>query len=230
MREICFDTETTGLEPDSGHRIVEIGGVEMVNRVLTGTHYHVYINPERDMPTEAFQIHGLSEAFLADKPVFADIAEDLLEFIGDATLVIHNAPFDMKFINAELRTCGRLALPVSRATDTLAMARAKFPGAQASLDALCKRFEIDNSARTRHGALLDAELLAEVYIELTGGRQTGLSFNESGDATRRDGPARGAASGRPVRPARPHAPSPEEERAHRAFLEKLGDPIWAAAD
>lgn len=232
MREICFDTETTGLDPASGHRIVEIGGVELVNRVPTGRNLHLYVNPERDMPVEAFQVHGLSEAFLADKPVFADIVEEFLEFVGDAKLVIHNAAFDMKFVNAELKSCGRPTLPMSQAIDTVAMARAKFPGAQASLDALCKRFEIDNSARTKHGALLDAELLAEVYIELTGGRQTGLSFGEAerDAAAPGPGPTTSATPDRPVRPARPHAPSAEEEAAHAAFLEKLSSPIWTAAE
>lgn len=231
MREICFDTETTGLDPNQGHRLVELGGVEMINRVPTGEVYHVYINPERDMPTEAFEIHGLSEAFLADKPLFADVVDDFLEFLGDATLVIHNASFDMKFLNAELEACGRPRLPMSRAIDTVAMARSKFPGAAASLDALCKRFEIDNSARTKHGALLDAELLAEVYIELTGGRQTGLSFADDAGAspeTQSDFQV-SAAPERPVRPARPHAPSDAEVAAHAAFLEKIDGAIWKSA-
>jgi DNA polymerase-3 subunit epsilon len=232
MREICFDTETTGLDPNQGHRLVELGGVELINRVPTGNNYHVYINPERDMPTEAFEIHGLSEAFLADKPVFADVVEDFLDFLGDATLVIHNAGFDMKFLNAELKACGRPGLPMSRAIDTVAMARAKFPGAAASLDALCKRFEIDNSARTKHGALLDAELLAEVYIELTGGRQTGLSFADDRGAADDASPDLRATgrTERPIRPARPHAPSDAEIAAHAAFLEKLASPIWKGAE
>lgn len=231
MREICFDTETTGLDPKQGHRLVELGGVEMINRVPTGEVYHVYINPERDMPTEAFEIHGLSEAFLADKPVFADVAEEFLEFLGDATLVIHNAGFDMKFLNAELESCGRPRLPMSRAIDTVAMARSKFPGAAASLDALCKRFEIDNSARTKHGALLDAELLAEVYIELTGGRQTGLSFADDGSSASeaQEDLRTTSALERPVRPARAHAPTDAEIAAHTAFLEKLDSAIWKSA-
>lgn len=231
MREICFDTETTGLDPESGHRVVEIGGVELINRVPTGETYHVYLNPERDMPVEAFQVHGLSEAFLADKPLFQDVVEEFLEFVGDAKLVIHNASFDMKFLNAELRACGRPTLPMSQAIDTVAMAREKFPGSAASLDALCKRFAIDNSARTKHGALLDAELLAEVYIELTGGRQTGLTFGEGGTSERKSNAAARTAtlSARPVRAARPHAPSAEEEAAHKAFLEKINNPIWTAA-
>lgn len=233
MREICFDTETTGLDPAAGHRLVEIGGVELVNRVPTGNNFHVYINPERDMPVEAFQVHGLSEAFLADKPLFPDVVEDFLAYVGDAKLVIHNAAFDMKFLNAELKACGRPTLSMDQSIDTVAMARAKFPGAQASLDALCKRFGIDNSARTKHGALLDAELLAEVYIELTGGRQTGLSFaqedpggKQASGSTLSTGPT----MDRPQRPARPHAPSAEEEAAHKAFLEQISSPIWTAAD
>jgi DNA polymerase-3 subunit epsilon len=227
MREICFDTETTGLDPNDGHRLVEIGGVELINRVPTGETYHVYLNPERDMPVEAFNIHGLSEAFLVDKPLFADVVEDFLDFVGDATLVIHNAAFDMKFVNAELKACGRPPLPMRQALDTVQLARSKFPGAQVNLDALCKRFGIDNSARTKHGALLDAELLAEVYIELTGGRQSGLGFGDDGAGA---GAGRTAAAParaeRPVRPPRPHAPSEAELAAHRAFLEKIPNAVW----
>ena len=233
MREICFDTETTGLDPKDGHRLVEIGCVELVNRVPTGEVYHIYLNPERDMPTEAFNVHGLSEAFLADKPLFADIVEDFLAFVGDGILVIHNASFDMKFVNAELKASGRPTLPMSQTIDTVAMARAKFPGAAASLDALCKRFEIDNSARTKHGALLDAELLAEVYIELTGGRQVGLSFaDDSAKAGSKDGAAAALAAEaarqaeRPHRPPRAHSATPEELARHKAFLAKISAPIW----
>ncbi len=228
MREICFDTETTGFDPATGDRLVEIGCVELINRVPSGAVYHTYINPERDMPPGAFEVHGLSEAFLADKPLFSDIVEDFLAFVGDSVLVIHNAAFDMKFINAELKACGRPTMPMSQTVDTVAMARAKFPGSPAGLDALCKRFEIDNSARTKHGALLDAELLAEVYIELTGGRQVGLSFSENGDS-RMDGGSfatAGPTSDRPFRPARAHAASPDEEIRHAAFLSKLSNPIW----
>ena len=234
MREICFDTETTGLDPNTGHRLVEIGCVELINRVPTGETFHIYLNPERDMPVEAFQVHGLSESFLADKPLFVDVVEDFLEFVGDGILVIHNAAFDMKFINAELTACGRPTIPMSQTVDTVAMARAKFPGSPASLDALCKRFQIDNSARTKHGALLDAELLAEVYIELTGGRQTGLSFgdSEAADSSETRPSQEMVASpvaGRPVRPARPHAASDEEKAAHAAFLDaKISNPIWNA--
>lgn len=234
MREICFDTETTGLDPASGHRIVEMGGVELVNRVPTGKTLHLYINPERDMPVEAFEVHGLSEAFLADKPLFSDVVEAFLEFVGDAKLVIHNASFDMKFVNAELKACGRPTLPMSQSIDTVAMARTKFPGSPASLDALCKRFEIDNSARTKHGALLDAELLAEVYIELTGGRQTGMSFGDATEAAtpKSQGAETAAAfqANRPQRPARPHAASAEERAAHAAFMKKIQNPIWSAEE
>lgn len=231
MREIILDTETTGLDPASGHRIVEIGCVEMINRVPTGKTYHQYINPMRDMPDEAYAVHGLSTDFLSKHPTFTEIVKDFIAFIGDSILVIHNASFDMKFINAELKSQGFPRIPMERTIDTVAMARAKFPGAQASLDALCKRFEIDNSSRTKHGALLDAELLAEVYIELTGGRQQGFSLEGEGAS----GDTQQASSrlkprmDRPVRPARAHAPTPEELEAHEAFLGLLKDPIWKRA-
>lgn len=230
MREICFDTETTGLDPNAGHKLVEIGCVEMINRVPTGETFHVYLNPERDMPTEAFEVHGLSEAFLADKPLFEDEAEAFLAFLGDSTLVIHNAAFDMKFINAELKAIGRPTIPMSQALDTVAMARAKFPGSPVSLDALCRRFGIDNSSRTKHGALLDAELLAEVYIELTGGRQTGLTFADGAQSAAETPTVSLSAPSkeRPMREARPHAATADEATAHAAFLEKIKDPIWAA--
>jgi len=226
MREIVLDTETTGLDPNQGHRVVEIGCVELMHHVATGRHYHVYINPERDMPTEAFAVHGLSEEFLASKPLFADLVEDFLDFIGDAPLIIHNAGFDMKFLNAELKWSGRPLLKMDRAVDTVTMARRKFPGSQVSLDALCRRFEIDNSNRVLHGALLDAELLAEVYLELIGGREPG--FDLAG------GPASGgggtAASSlireRPARAARPHGASAEELAAHQEFIAGLKDAIW----
>lgn len=221
MREIVLDTETTGLDPAAGHRIVEIAGLELLHHVPTGRTYREYINPERDMPAEAERIHGLSEDFLKDKPVFPEIAQSFLDFIGDAKLVIHNAPFDMKFLNAELKSAGHARLPIERAIDTVALARERFPGAQVNLDALCRRFEIDNSARTFHGALLDCELLAEVYLELRGGRQPGLVLESQRRLTRAAAP-----SSREVRPARPHAPSPEEKAAHEAMLEKLTDPLW----
>lgn len=221
VREIVLDTETTGLDPRSGHRLVEIGCVELRNHVPTGHSFHVYLNPQRDMPSEAFAVHGLSAEFLSQHRTFAEEAADFLAFIGDAPLVIHNASFDMGFLNAELTGLGLAALPMERAVDTVRLARRRFPGAAASLDALCSRFGIDNSARTRHGALLDAELLAEVYLELLGGRQAGLSLQveeESGIA--------GIATAAP-RPPRPHAASAAERAAHLAFLQaKIPDAIW----
>ena len=180
LREIVMDTETTGLDPLNGDRIVEIGGVELINHLPTGRTYHQYINPERPMPREAFEVHGLGDDFLRDKPVFARIVDEFLDFIGDAKLVIHNASFDMGFLNAELTRVGRPLLPDHQAIDTLDIARRKFPGAQASLDALCKRFGVDNSAREKHGALLDSEILAEVYLELVGGRQQGFALTAHG--------------------------------------------------
>ena len=226
MREIVLDTETTGLDPETGHRIVEVACLELLNHIPTGRHFQAYLNPERDMPREAEEVHGLSAVFLAGKPKFAEIVARLLEFIGDAALVIHNAEFDLKFLNAELR---RVELPPlgHRVVDTLMIARRKFPGAQASLDALCRRFAIDNSARSKHGALLDTELLAEVYLELVGGRQAGLDLAgfelaeaAAGIAVTLPGTAAVA------RPPRPHTPTPEEEAAHAALLAKLKQPIW----
>ena len=176
MREIVLDTETTGLKANGGDRLVEIGCVELVNHVATGEHYQVYINPERDMPDEAFRVHGLSEEFLADKPIFAKVIDGFLEFIEDSTLIIHNAEFDIGFLNAELSNIGKPILPMERTIDTVRIARQKFPGARVNLDALCSRFQIDNTNRTLHGALLDAQLLSEVYLELVGGRQPGLEL------------------------------------------------------
>jgi DNA polymerase-3 subunit epsilon len=223
MREIVIDTETTGLDPDAGDRIIEIGAVELVNHVPTGRTFHRYVNPQRDVPQEAFAVHGLSNAFLADKPLFADIAGELAEFLGDARLVIHNAAFDMKFINAELGWTGRPPLPWSRAVDTLELVRRRFPGAPGSLDALCRRFGIDNSGRLKHGALLDSELLAEVYLELIGGRQPGLTLTVvvSGDA----------ASGGWAPPPRPRPLPPRltaaEAEAHARFVAELGEAaLW----
>lgn len=225
MREIVLDTETTGLDPASGHRIVEIGCLELINHVAStapGGTFHHYLNPERSMPAEAQAVHGLDDAFLADKPLFADIADAFLEFIGDSPLVIHNADFDMRFLNAELTRLGHPPLPASRAIDTLAMARRRYPGAQASLDALCRRYDIDNAGRTLHGALLDSSLLAEVYLELIGGRQPDLTL-----ATERaDGGSAAVAAARAQRPARPHAPSADEAKAHALFLRQIKDPIW----
>jgi DNA polymerase-3 subunit epsilon len=221
MREIVLDTETTGLDPGSGHRIVEVAGLELLHHLPTGRTFREYINPERDMPEEAERIHGLSADFLKDKPLFAKIAPAFLDFIGDAKLVIHNAAFDMKFLNAELRLAGHDIIMPERAIDTVALARQCFPGAQVSLDALCRRFEIDNSARSFHGALLDCELLAEVYLELRGGRQPGLVLESR---RRTVSVARPAAVN--VRPPRPHGPTPEEEAAHATMVEKLAAPIW----
>ena len=224
MREVVLDTETTGLSPESGDRLVEIGCVELVNLVPTGQTFHQYINPERAMSAGAEAVHGLGDAFLADKPTFAEVVEPFLAFIGDAKLVIHNASFDMAFLNAELRRMSLPPLPDKQAVDTLKIARQRYPGAQASLDALCRRFGIDNSQRDLHGALLDAQLLAEVYLELKGGRQPDLTLVRSGGAATGAG-GRGGPE-RTYRPARPHAPTPQEVEAHVAFLEKLADPVW----
>ncbi len=225
MREIVFDTETTGLDPRAGHRVVEIGCVELINHVATGETFHRYINPERDMPSEAENVHGLSEDFLSDKPVFADIADDFVAFVGDAALIAHNAPFDMGFVNAELEHMGRDALPMDKVIDTVRLARRKFPGAQVNLDALCRRFNIDLSARVKHGALLDAELLAEVYLELIGGREPGLGLaaSQTSGAT-----AQAAKIERTRREPRPHAASAAELAAHATFVEKLKNPLWSA--
>ncbi len=226
MRELVLDTETTGFEPAEGHRIVEIACLELINHVQTGRHWRRYINPERDMPQGAFEVHGLSEEFLSDKPVFADVAEEFLDFIGDDKLVIHNAEFDMRFLNAELSWLDKPALPMSQAIDTLAMARKRYPGAPASLDALCRRFGIDNSERTFHGALLDCQLLAEVYLELRGGQQPGLQLAGS-----KSGGGEGTVKvERRYREPRAHAPSAEELEAHEKMLETLSDPIWRSAD
>lgn len=226
MRELVLDTETTGFDPESGDRIVEIGAVELIGHMPTGNTYHQYINPQRDMPEDAFRVHGLSEEFLRDKPVFSDIAEAFLEFVGDARLVIHNASFDMKFLNAELKRAGKRILPMEQSLDTLAMARRKFPGAQASLDALCRRFGIDNSSRTLHGALLDSEILAEVYLELIGGRQPGLVLgNDGNDSASENGAERWRAMPRPT-PLKPRI-TQEEAAAHDAFVKAMGDgALW----
>jgi DNA polymerase-3 subunit epsilon len=225
LREIVLDTETTGFYPDAGDRIVEIGCVELVNHVPTGRTYHQYINPERSMPAAAFAVHGLGDDFLADQPCFADVADAFVDFIGDAGLVIHNAEFDIKFLDTELTKVGHAPLGMARATDTLALARKRFPGAPASLDALCKRFEVDGSARVLHGALLDCELLAEVYLHLLGGRQPGFAF-ANGERAR----AVAAKRSRPRREPRPHAASAAELEAHRAFVAGLDDPVWARFD
>ncbi len=221
MREIVLDTETTGLDPKTGDRIVEIGCVELFNHAPTERKFHCYVNPERDMPEAAFAVHGLSAEFLSGQPVFAHIVDDFLDFLGDARLIIHNAPFDMGFINAELKRLDRPPIPMDRAVDTVIMARRKFPGAQANLDALCRRFQIDNSDRELHGALKDSLLLAEVYLELIGGRQPGLGL--AAEETVANSPETIPTK---RRPPRPHAPSPDEEAAHAIFLEKVTGPIW----
>jgi DNA polymerase-3 subunit epsilon len=230
MREVVLDTETTGFDPEAGDRVVEIGAVELMGHVPTGRHFHAYLNPERPMPEAAFAVHGLGDEFLATKPVFAAVAQDFVEFIGDAPLVIHNAAFDMKFLNHELGRLGHAAMPMGRAVDTVALARRKYPGSPASLDALCRRFGIDTTARTLHGALLDSEILAEVYLELIGGRQPGLLLG-SGDGSQdrlQDG-ARGAGPWRPrPRPAPlPSRITDAERAAHEAFVAPLGDgALW----
>lgn len=226
IREIVLDTETTGLSPQSGDRLVEIGCVELINHIPTGKNYHVYINPERSMPEEAFRVHGLSEEFLADKPLFKAVAEEFRAFIGDATLVIHNAPFDMGFLNAELEKAGMARL-TNEVIDTVMVARQKHPGARVSLDALCKHYGIDNSRRTLHGALLDSEILAEVYLELIGGKQVSLALMADADAGSTTIVAeRLAARPRPAPLAsRIHG---DEAEAHAAFIAKMGeDAIWA---
>jgi DNA polymerase-3 subunit epsilon len=231
MREIIFDTETTGLDPRTGDRMVEIGCVEMVGRVETGRTFHAYFNPERDMPIEAERVHGLSSDFLATKPRFAELADDLLEFLGDAPLVAHNAGFDFGFLNNELERIGRAPIDMERMVDTVALARKKHPGAKNSLDALCTRYGIDRSHRVKHGALLDAELLAQVYVELTGGRQIGLGLAESETVVELSATtitATGTArADRPARPPRPHAPSVEELERHRAFVAGIENAIWS---
>lgn len=240
MREIVLDTETTGFDPESGDRIVEIGAVELWNHVATGETYHVYINPERSMPEEAFGVHGIGpdllepprppekgQITLKDKPVFAKVGQGFRDFVGDAKLVIHNASFDMKFLNAELGWMGLPAIPMDQALDTLAIARKRFPGSPASLDALCRRFNIDNSNRVLHGALLDSEILAEVYLELIGGRQPDFGLSASATAS--------GGGGEDWRPAPRTTPLPsritEDERAaHEAFVGKLGEnALWTRA-
>ena len=225
MREIVFDTETTGLNPGGGDRMVEIGCIEIVNRVETGRHFHAYFYPERDMPFEAEAVHGLSSAFLSDKPLFADKAEELLDFLKDSPLVAHNAGFDFSFLNFELERCGRSGVSMHRMVDTLQLARSKHPGAKHSLDALCVRFGIDRSLRIKHGALLDAQLLAQVYVELTGGRQIGLGLVADAGMVAIQRSARPVTIREP-RPPRPHAALAEELERHRAFIAKLVNPLW----
>ena len=226
MREIVFDTETTGLSPANGDRIVEIGCVELVNRVETGRTFHSYFNPCRPMSSDAEAVHGLSDRFLSDKPLFQDVCEQLLEFVGDAPMVAHNASFDFGFVNHELASCGRPTVCGSRMVDTLVLSRQRFPGAKHSLDALCTRFGVDRSLRIKHGALIDAQLLAQVYVELTGGRQIGLGL--VADTNRADVAVSGATvTVREPRAARPHSAAAEELERHRAFIARLVNPLWA---
>ena len=225
MREIVLDTETTGLDPFQGHRLVEVGCVELFNRIPTGTTFHRYVNPERDMPAEAFAVHGLSAEFLRDKPCFAEVVEEFLQFLGDAPLIIHNAAFDLAFLNAELERCSKALIARDRLVDTLLLARRKHPAGPNSLDHLCARYAIDNSRRTKHGALLDAEILAEVYIELIGARQAQLGLTETVTVTV------SARAGQAIIRVRttPLAPrlSDAERAAHRDFVATLGDhAIW----
>ncbi len=230
MREIVFDTETTGLDPMSGDRIVEIGCVELENHMPTGRTYHQYLNPERSMSAEVIAVHGLTEAFLADKPKFADIVDEFLAFIGaDAKLVAHNASFDMKFVNAELEWAGRAPLSYDRVIDTLVIARKKFPGARVNLNELCKRFGVDNSARTVHGALLDSELLADVYLELLGGRQPGLILNAGASESSTTPSVQTVAAApteRPFYEPRSFEVCEEELSQHTEFVKKIKDNIW----
>ncbi|RHW17651.1 DNA polymerase III subunit epsilon [Sphingomonas gilva] len=228
MREIVFDTETTGLSPAGGDRMVEIGCIELINRVETGQVFHAYFNPERAMPAEAYAVHGLSDAFLAAKPRFAETVAALIEFIGDAPLIAHNAGFDFGFLNNEMALCGQPAVCPTRMVDTLAIARQRHPGAKHSLDALCTRYGIDRSHRVLHGALLDAQLLAQLYVELMGGRQIGLGLDAA--VIEVESVSVAAASRTAViRPARPHSASPAELARHAAFVATLDDPLWPAA-
>lgn len=233
MRHVILDTETTGLSANDGHRIIEIGAVEMVNLSITGRSLHLYINPERDIDAAAQEIHGLSSELLADKPIFADVLTEFTEFIGDDLLVIHNAPFDISFLNAELARCGCAPLSADRVIDTLLLAREKYPGAQASLDALCRRFSIDNKHRDLHGALIDADLLAAVFVELKGGRQPGLELDDnikaelSNKIPVEDTNLSGfILNKRPVRPARIFTVSDSETAAHNDLLAQMDNPIW----
>ena len=227
MREIIFDTETTGFDPLTGDRMVEIGCIEMIGRVMTGETYHAYFNPERAMPAAAENVHGLSDKFLSDKPLFAQKADDLLAFLGDSPLVAHNASFDFGFLNNELQRCGREAIGLDRMVDTVALARVRHPGAKLSLDALCTRYGIDRSHRVKHGALLDAELLAHLYIELTGGRQIGLGLVDDAAAKTASAASENTIkTPRNYREPRPHAASADELARHRDFIAKIKDALW----
>lgn len=219
MREIVWDTETTGIMPGDGHRIVEIGAIELVNRTITGRSFHTYLDPQRPMPKDAERVHGLSTDFLTGQPIFEQVVDDFLAFVGDAPLVAHNAAFDMEFLNWELKRAGLPIVPQSRAIDTLEISRRIHPGAKHTLDALCNRYGIDLSGRTKHGALIDAELLARVYIELTGGRQIGFDLASTAAEEQ-------TVHERVSLAARAHSASPEELAAHTAFVAGLKDPLW----
>lgn len=226
MREIVLDTETTGMDPLKGDKLVEIGCVELMNLLPTGKTYHIYLNPERDIPPEATAVHGITDAFVKDKPTFGEVVGEFMEFIGNDRLVIHNAEFDVKFLNAELRTFGFPSLDNRRVLDTLALARKKFPGSPANLDALCRRFNIDNSNRTFHGALLDSQLLAEVYLELTGGRQGGLDIAVTSSTAETAAQMQG---GRPYREPRIFPTHAEEEAAFEAMVASMKNPLWKSS-
>jgi DNA polymerase-3 subunit epsilon len=224
-REIVLDTETTGFKPEEGHKIIEIGALELKGGLRTGEYYHVYINPERDVPQEAYNVHGISSQFLKDKPIFNHIARDFLEFIGESPIIIHNAKFDMKFLNYELNLVNKPTINFNQAIDTLIMARKKYPGSPASLDALCKRFNIDLSGRDKHGALLDSELLADVYLELTGGRQVSMQFKKQKSEEKKQN-LQAASPTSTNRPKRDFPISKEQKQRHNEFLKKIENPIW----
>ncbi len=224
IREIVFDTETTGFDPAEGHRLVELGGVELINHIQTGRTFHTYLNPQRDVPADAARIHGLTTEFLKDKPLFTEKIDEFLEFIGDDTLVIHNAEFDMRFINHELKAAGIKPLSMTRVVDTLPMARQKYPGQPANLDALCRRFKIDNTSRTFHGALLDSQLLAEVYLEMIGGRQHGLGLGATSAAASAQ---LNAKIKRQDRPYRQWTVSAEEQASHDGFVGGIKNSLWS---
>lgn len=227
MREIVLDTETTGLDPLVGHRVIEIGCVELINHIATGNTYQTYLDPERDVPAEAAAVSGLTTEFVKGKPKFSECVDAFLEFVGDSPIIAHNAGFDLGFINSELMLVGREKISSDRTIDTVVLARRKFPGAPASLDALCRRFGIDLSGRVKHGALLDAQLLSQVYLELVGGREPGLLLNNNAAATQREENVLDVP--RLMRPARPHEPTGDETDAHEKFLAKIKNPIWKKA-
>lgn len=226
MREIILDTETTGLDPRSGHRIIEIGCIEIYNKVRTGKHFHFYLNPERDVPHEAYKISGISTEFLQDKPKFKEIVSDFLSFIEDSKLVIHNAPFDIKFLNSELSMVKHKLITMDKVIDTLVIARKKYPGSPASLDALCKRFRIDNAHREKHGALLDSELLYDVYIALTEGIQSELGLEKKHQQTVSPKPIEQQVEKLEAKPYRKFELLPEEKKEHEEFLQRIKSPLW----